>query len=159
MSSALPTASVTPNPAHTAPTIPIARATPLPFKDVTSRLSCSPITGICATVESSTSFWKSGLPSSRNPRIDANASSSGKIEKKAQYAMSAARRDAPSSVNFFATAHGTAVSDLDCCQRSIASRTGCALIARRLMRRAAGIARVYVRRPARRSSGWGEVSR
>ena len=39
--------------------------------------------------------------------------------------MSAARRDAPSSVNFFATAHGTAVSGLACCQRSIASLTGC----------------------------------
>jgi len=81
-------------------------------------------------VESSTSCWNSGLPSSRKPRIDANASSSGKIEKKAQYAMSVARRDAPSSVNFFATAHGTAVSGLACCQRSIASLTGCALIAR-----------------------------
>ena len=145
MSSALPTASVTPNPAHTAPTIPIARATPLPFKDVTSRLSCSPITGICATVESSTSFWKSGLPSSRNPRIDANASSSGKIEKKPQYAMSAARRDAPSSVNFFATAHGTAVSGrrllpaIDRIPYGLRAHRG------RLTRRPAGIARVYVR--------------
>ena len=83
-SSALPIASVTPNPAQIAPTIPIASARPLPFSDVTSWLSCVPITGIWATVESSTSFWKSGLPSSRNPRIDANASSSGKIEKKAQ---------------------------------------------------------------------------
>ena len=44
--------------------------------------------------------------------------------------MSAARRDAPSSVNFFATANGMAVSDLACCQRSIASLMGCALIAR-----------------------------
>ena len=59
--------------------------------------------------------------------------------------MSAARRDAPSSVNFFATAHGTAVSGLACCQRSIASLTGCALIAGASCAGPAGIARVYVR--------------
>ena len=42
------------------------------------------MTGICETVESRTSFWKSSLPSRTKPRIETNASSSGNSEKNAQ---------------------------------------------------------------------------
>ena len=46
---------MTPSPAHSAPTSPIASATPLPVSGCTSSPSCAPITGIRASAESTMS--------------------------------------------------------------------------------------------------------
>ncbi len=80
---ARPSATVTPRPAHSAPTSPTASAIPLPVSGLSSPRSCEPITGMRASAESTTSRRRSGLSSSTNPRIETNASSSGNSEKNA----------------------------------------------------------------------------
>ena len=82
-SNARASASVTPSPAHSAPTRPITSAVVLPVSGSTSSRSCAPITGIRPNAESRTSSCSDGSSSSTKPSTETSTSSSGKIEKNA----------------------------------------------------------------------------
>jgi hypothetical protein len=74
-------AFVTPIPASSAPTSPIASASPLPVSDPS--FNCSLITGNCLRVPSRIRSLAWGSPSRTNPSTVTNTSRSGKSETKA----------------------------------------------------------------------------
>ena len=82
-SNARPSATVTPSPAHSAPRMPTASAMPLPVSGSAAPATCEPSTGICASVESTTSSRSAGSSSRTKPSTETSASSSGKTEKNA----------------------------------------------------------------------------